>query len=88
VLCVFADADDGVASTRSTPTVQVVCRDCGDSCELTRGTVAEQRRRGLPDLCRSCRHPGSGPGLSAIEASKAWWLARYPLAELRRWPPL
>jgi hypothetical protein len=41
VLCVFADADDGVASTRSTPTVSVVCAD-------REGCKSAVRRTSLP----------------------------------------
>ena len=66
----------------------VSCADCGDPFELSRRTVLEHRRRGLPDLCHPCKHPDTGPGLAAVEAAKGWWLARYPLAELRSWPQL
>jgi hypothetical protein len=66
----------------------VVCRDCGDRFELTERTVLEHRRRGIPHLCHDCKHPDTGAGLAAVEAAKQWWLARYPLAELRSWPPV
>ena len=55
---------------------------------MTRRTVLEHRRRGLPSLCHWCRRPDTGAGQAAIEAAKAWWLKRYPLAELQSWPPL
>jgi hypothetical protein len=72
----------------TTTTTVVECVECSDSFELTTRTVAEHRRRGLPDLCHSCRYPDSGPGLAAIEAARRWWLSRYSLEEIQSWPPL
>ncbi len=77
-----------VPGTRTSPTALVVCADCGDRFDLGRRTELEHRRRGLPDLCRSCRHPDSGPGQAAIQAARGWWLARYSLEEIQSWPPL
>jgi hypothetical protein len=77
-----------VERTRSTPTVQVVCADCGDEFGLSRRTVLDHRRRGMPDLCHSCRHPDSGAGLAAIAAARKWWLQTYSLEEIQSWPPL
>ena len=74
-------------AVRTSPTVIVVCTDCGDSFALSARRDREFGRLGRLRRCRDCRGVAGRPTPAAIEQAKRWWLARYPLEELRAWPP-
>jgi hypothetical protein len=74
-------------AVRVSPSVTVICSDCGDQFELSVRRELELRRLGKPPRCPGCRGVGGRPTPAAIEQAKRWWLARYPLEELRAWPP-
>src|SRR5947209_439897 len=72
---------DNVASSRSTPVVEVACADCGAGFELSVRNEYEHRSRGLPHRCRRCRHPKRAPSPAVLARMRAWWLARFTLDE-------
>ena len=58
-------------------------------CGVGHTFALSKRNEATPHVCVACRCPASvsGPSAAAIARAKRWWLSRYSLYELRRWPP-
>jgi hypothetical protein len=72
----------------NSPTVVVTCVECAGDFNLSARREYEHRKRGTPARCEPCRFLPKPPDPAQLEALKLWWLARYELAELQRWPPI
>ena len=75
-------------AVRATPTVTVICADCGTEYELSRRNELEHRKRGVPHRCHDCRFPAKPPDARLMDAMRAWWLANYTVEEFRSWPAI
>jgi hypothetical protein len=68
--------------------VVVTCHECDLDFDLSARNAREHRRKGMPDVCGSCRHLAKPPDARMLAVARRWWLDRFTLDELRAWPPI